>query len=261
MKRMLIVTILVLALVACEEVIDINLNDASPALVAEGSILLNDVCHVRLSYTSDYFNSEEQPPEENAVISISDSENRSEILDHLGGGYYKGNVIMGLRGHTYTLRINTGGTEYVARSTLNRQPELLQLDYEQLDIPHYYQDTIYTIKSAIVDDRHIENYYLFRYYRNGDMIRDYFSTYSDRFLATDTIVYSEYRMDFYRGDTVKVELYAIDEGMYKYFNLVNDALFSAMISSTPFNPASNFEPLIPGYFMAASVDSDSIIID
>jgi len=245
---------------ACEEVIDINLNNASPVLVAEGSILLNDICRVRLSYTSDYFDSDLPLAEENAVISISDSENRSEVLEHQGEGFYQGNIIKGLPGQVYSLRIRAGNKDYLARSSLNSQPELLLLDYEQLDIPHYYHDTIFTVKIAIVDDRHEENYYLFRYYRNGEMLKDYYSTYSDRFLAADTIVYSEYRLDFYRGDTVRVELYAIDQAIYNYFNLVNDVLFSAMSSSTPFNPSSNFSPGILGYFMAASFDSESIII-
>ncbi|MDT8402144.1 MAG: DUF4249 family protein [Bacteroidales bacterium] len=257
----MIILSIVLACMSCEEIIDINLNDAAPVLVAEGSILLNDICRVRLSYTSDYFDSDLPLPEENAVISIADSENRSEVLENLGGGFYEGNIIKGLPGHTYTLSISAGSKDYLARSTLNRQPELLLLDYEQLDIPHYYNDTIFTIKSAIVDDIHAENYYLFRYYRNDEMIRGYYSTYSDRFLSADTIVYSEYRLDFYRGDTVRVELYAIDKAIYTYFNLVNDVLFSAMSSSTPFNPSSNFSPGILGYFMAASFDSESIIIN
>jgi len=263
MRRVLIIllSLSIYIFISCEEVIDVNLNDTSPVLVAEGSIMLNDVCHIRLSYTSDYFNSDSASIEENAIISIADSEERSEILEYNGAGYYSGNTITGLPGHIYTLTINVNNREYSARSALNSKPVLLQLDYEQLDIPHYYEDTIYTIKSAIVDDRFEENYYLFRYYRNGEMLNDYYSTYSDRFISADTVVYSEYRLDFYRGDTVRVELYAIDQGIFNYFNLVNDVLFSAMSSSTPFNPTSNFSPGILGYFMASSFDSETIVIN
>jgi len=260
-KYTLILLLLSLTCLSCEEIIDVDLQDASPVLVAEGSIMLNGLCNIRLTYTSDYFDSTSSPVEENAIISISDSENRSEILEYEGDGFYSGNTISGLPGHTYTLTISTGNSQYTAQSRLFSRPEILQLDYEMLDIPHYYTDTIFTMKVAIVDDRFEENYYMFRYYRNGEMLNDFYSTYSDRLIAHDTIVYSEYSLAFYRGDTVQVELFAIDEGVYRYFNLVNDVLFSAMSSSTPFNPASNFTPNILGYFMAASSDSQSIIID
>lgn len=260
-KYILILLVLSLACLSCEEIIDVDLQDSSPVLVAEGSIMLNGTCNIRLSYTSDYFDSNAQPVEESARISISDSEERSEILEYTGEGYYKGNIITGLPGHTYTLTINTGSREYRARSSMHSKPELLQLDYEMLDIPHYYTDTIYTIKSAIVDDLFEENYYMFRYYRNGEMLNDFYSTYSDRLISHDTVVYSEYSLAFYHGDTVRVELFSIDQGVYNYFKLVNDVLFSAMNSSTPFNPASNFSPNILGYFMAASRDSQTIIID
>ncbi|MEE4215250.1 MAG: DUF4249 family protein [Bacteroidales bacterium] len=260
-KYILIFLVLSTACLSCEEIIDVDLQDASPVLVAEGSIILNDVCNMRLTYTSDYFDSTSVAVEENAIISISDSEERSEILEYMGEGYYRGNIITGLPGHTFTLTISTGNEQYTARSSMYSKPELLQLDYEMLNIPHYYTDTIYTVKTAIVDDLFEENYYMFRYYRNGEMQNNFYSTYSDRLITHDTIVYSEYSLAFYRGDTVHVELYAIDQGVYNYFNLVNDVLFSAMNSSTPFNPASNFSPGILGYFMAASFDSQSIIID
>ena len=247
--------------ISCEEVININLNDSSPELVAEGIIEIHSPCTVSLSYTSNYFDTLSAIPEEDAVITISDSEERSEVLDHLGNGIYRGNIIHGLPGHTYTLSISAGNNEYQARSLLYSYPKLINLEYEKLYIPHYTENTIYSVKCIIVDDSYNENFYLFRYYRNGEMINDYFSTYSDRFLVEDTVVYTDFRLDFYKGDTVKVELFAIDEGVYNYFNLVNDVLFSSMRSSTPFNPASNFSNGLLGYFMAASSDRETIIIN
>ncbi|MEA1886417.1 MAG: DUF4249 family protein [Bacteroidota bacterium] len=260
-KAFFIIFITSFVAISCEEVIDINLNDSSPRLVAEGSILYNSVCNVRLTYTSNYFDTTGATVEENAIITISDSEERSEVLEYTGEGNYRGDVITGLPGHIYTITITVSNNEYQAQSSLHHHPTLLKLIYEELEIPHYTEKTIYTIKSLIVDDRYHENYYLFRYYRNGEMLNDYYSTYSDRFIQSDTVLYSDYMLDFYRGDTVKVEFYAIDRKVYNYFNLVNDVLFSPMNSSTPFNPASNFTGGILGYFMAASFDSKTIIID
>lgn len=259
-KALFIILITSFIAMSCEEVIDVNLNESSPSLVAEGSILYNSLCNVRLTYTSSYFDTAGYAFEDEAIITISDSEERSEVLEYTGEGNYRGDAIKGLPGHTYTMSITVGNNEYQAQSKLNPPPTLLQLKYEELDIPHYTEKTIYTIKSLIVDDRYQENYYLFRYYRNNEMLNDHYSTYSDRFIQSDTVAYSDYMLHFHAGDTVKVELYAIDREVYNYFNLVNDVLFSAMNSSTPFNPSSNFSGDILGYFMAASFDSETIII-
>lgn len=246
--------------ISCEEVIDINLNDTAPGLVAEANIRLYQPCTVRLSYTSNYFDTLHSVVEENAIITISDSEERSEVLTYQGDGLYRGETVNGLPGHTFTLTISSGNNEYLARSSLFSQPELIELEYEELDIPHQLEETIYTVKCVMVDDIYNENYYLFRYFRNGVLLNDYFSTYSDRFIDEDTVVYNDFRLDFYMGDTVRVELHSIDREVYNYFNLMNDMLFSAMTSSTPFNPASNFSNGLIGYFMASSYDSESIII-
>ncbi|MFO7853522.1 MAG: DUF4249 family protein [Bacteroidota bacterium] len=260
-KALYIILITSFIAISCEEVIDVNLNESSPSLVTEGSILYNSLCNVRLIYTSSFFDTAGYAFEDEAIITISDSEERSEVLEYIGEGNYRGNVITGLPGHTYTMSITVGDNEYRAQSKLNLHPTLLQLKYEELEIPHHTEKTIYTIKSLIVDDRYHENYYLFRYYRNGEMLNDHYSTYSDRFIQSDTVAYSDYMLHFYGGDTVKVELYAIDREVYNYFNLVNDVLFSARNSSTPFNPSSNFSGDILGYFMAASLDTKTIIID
>jgi len=259
-KLFTIILIISFVLISCEEVIDINLNDSSPSLVAEANIRLSQPCIVKLSYTSNYFDTLESVYEENAVITVFDSEHREDLLTYQGNGLYSGEIVHGLPGHTYTLTISVGNKEYQARSTLYSSPDLVELTYEKLDIPHYTEETLYTVKSVIVDDIFNENYYLFRYYRNGDLLDDYYSTYSDRFLDHDTIVYNDFRLSFYQGDTVKVELFSIDKEVYNYFNLMNDMLFSAMTSSTPFNPESNFSNGLIGYFMAASTDNESIII-
>ena len=259
-KYMPLILLLAISLSSCEEVIDVRLAGSAPVLVAEGSILHDSVCSIKLTYTSNYFDTARYVPEENARVSLMSDDERFEILEYQGEGLYQGNIIRGKPGFEYTLNISAGGNEYQAVSLLNPRPELLHIAYEILDVPHFSGETIYTIKNVIIDKTPEESYYLLKYHRNGKILNDYFSTYNDTYLKADTIVYSDYRLDFYRTDTVKVDLYAIDRATYIYFNLVNDVLFSSMSASTPYNPSSNFSGDILGYFMAASVDSETIII-
>jgi len=259
-KYMPLILLLAAGLSSCEEVIDVSLAGSAPVLVAEGSILHDSVCSVKLTYTSGYFDTARYVPEENARVYLISDDQRFETLEYQGGGIYLGNIIRGKPGFEYTLNISAGGNEYHAASFLNPRPELLHVAYEILDVPHFSGETIYTIKNVIIDKTAEDSYYLLKYHRNGKMLNDYFSTYNDIYLKADTIVYSDYRLDFYSSDTVKVDLYAIDKKTYIYFNLVNDVLFSSMRASTPYNPSSNFSGNILGYFMAASVDSETIII-
>ncbi|MDZ7739284.1 MAG: DUF4249 family protein [Bacteroidales bacterium] len=261
MRRYLsIILISAFTMASCEEIIDVDLKTSEPVLVAEATILLDSLAVVKLAYTSSYFDTEKAKIEDYALVSISDDSGRSEVLEYMGEGVYRGNIIRGKENTEYSLSISAGDRSYNGSSYLNSKPEILILEYEKLDIPHYSEETIYSLMAIITDNPYSDNYYMLRYYRNGEMINDYYSIFSDRYLQADTIVYSDYKLDFYKTDTVKVELYAIDRGVYNYFNLVNDVLFSAMSSSTPFNPESNISGGILGYFMAASFDSDSIII-
>lgn len=261
MRRYLsIILISAFTIVSCEEVIEVDLETSAPALVAEAAIMPDSVAGVKLSYTSGYFDTAGVVFEESATVSISDDSGRSEVLDYMGEGIYRGNIIRGKENTGYTLSIADGDKSYSGSSYLNSKPEILKLEYQKLDIPHYTEETIYSLMTVIIDDRDSDNYYMLRYYRNGEVINDYYSIYSDRYLQADTIVYTDYRLNFYRTDTVRVELYAVDQAVHNYFKLVNDVLFSAMSSSTPFNPESNIKGGILGYFMAASFDSDIIII-
>ncbi|MFP4488170.1 MAG: DUF4249 domain-containing protein [Bacteroidales bacterium] len=255
-----ILFITALSLGSCEEVIDIDLNTSEPALVARAEIIQDSTAKVKLTYTGSYFDTTGAGIEEAAMVSIDDNSGRSETLEYTGEGVYRGNIIRGKENSEYTLNISTGDRLYSGRSYLNSKPEILKLEYEKMDIPHYMERNIYSLTTVITDDPGNDNYYMLRFYRNGELMNDYYPIFSDRYLEADTIGYKDYRLDFYRTDTVRVELYAIDNGVYNYFNLVNDVLFSAMSSSTPFNPESNISGGILGYFMASSFDSDSIII-
>ncbi len=66
---------------------------------------------------------------------------------------------------------------------------------------------------------------------------------------------------FDEGDTIRMELLSIDEGVHTYFESLDEALSSGGISSaTPFNPISNFEGDVLGYFGAWSKSSMTLIL-
>ena len=80
---------------SCEEVIEVDLNSASPVLVADGLIVKDSVSWIRLSYTTDYFNSTQPAWVSDARVVLHDDAGNSELLNYYGNGLYKGSGLKG----------------------------------------------------------------------------------------------------------------------------------------------------------------------
>ena len=108
---------------SCEEVIDVDLNEAEPRLVIEASIDWlkgtsgNDQV-IKLSLSSPYFNNQ-IPPATGASVSIIDENNNTFnfIEDGNSGDYVNSNFIPELNG-VYNLTVSYNGETYTGIETL-----------------------------------------------------------------------------------------------------------------------------------------------
>jgi hypothetical protein len=68
---------------------------------------------------------------------------------------------------------------------------------------------------------------------------------------------------FFDGGEVQVQLFSIDESVYNYFLQLSDILFwkRRVIPPTPYNPDSNIDNGILGYFAAWTCDSKTIVLE
>ncbi|MBB1139192.1 DUF4249 domain-containing protein [Myroides sp. WP-1] len=164
-----ILILFTLSFTSCTKVIDIDLPTAEPRLVVEGNLDFNkmgdtDTVFVKLSLTTDYFNTE-IPPVNNAIVRISDKQGNQFLLRELAqtGSYYTTEIAKPVDGDTFKLQVEYDNDLYEATETYSSSPEILEItqkreryfekDYYVLRV--YYQDTPRATQNL--------NYYYFFY--------------------------------------------------------------------------------------------------
>ncbi len=277
MKPYILVLIVLSSLFfSCEQVVDIDLNEVAPAIVIEGRVLKDSLAWVQVRQTTSYFHPDTQQCICNAVVTIREDENTPDTLVHELRGTYRSTALRGKERSTYHLRVTYGNEIYEAEAYLNETPRIYSLtqrsfgsfgsfgDSSGLDFGGgVFPDTIpYFLFVDLYEDQDTENFYMFEYCANGELISGIYNVGSDENARGDTLSYSPGpRALFYPGDTVSVRVHAIDEGVYTYFDQLNDALNSnSFFSSTPYNPLSNISNGALGYFAAMSADCDTTVI-
>ncbi len=248
---------------ACEEVIDIDLNYDDPAFVVEALVYRDSVCSVRLTRTASFFTLEEPDVIDNAVITIRD-ETTSEELQYSGNGYYTGNNITGTENSNYEIGIIHDGVTYTGEAYMPEKTDIISVSFDKYEVQSTLNplgETVFTIICEFADNPDTDNFYMIKYLEKGVMIEsNYFmlteyDAIGGTFSIEDNIItFSE--SIFYEGGEVEVQLFSIDEPVYKYFTQLNDILFwkRRIMPPTPYNPSSNISNGALGYFAAWAYD-------
>jgi len=242
------------SLQSCEEVIDIDLNNADPKLSVDGLINLGGKAQVQLSYTSSYFSAEEPQYEEKATVTLSTSNGMEETLTHQGKGRYVGQAIVGQVGVSYELNVTVEGKTHTGNSTLMTPTEIMKLDHKPFD--SFGEEGEYNLEITLKNNPEEENYFLIKYYLNGEEKEDTYHTLShEYFPKEETIEFSPFSFIFTADDVVTVKAFSIDEATYDYYSELSDIVGSdGGDGSTPYNPKSNLGKDVLGYFRVWSYD-------
>src|SRR6266542_5202194 len=104
---------------ACQNVIQVDLNNVAPQTVIEGSISnINETVKVTLSETTDYFSPGNIKPIDSAQVSISDNNGNLFQPVAAANGVYNFGKLNGTTGNTYTLKVQISKGTYEASSTM-----------------------------------------------------------------------------------------------------------------------------------------------
>ena len=251
--------LLLLTATGCEKVVDLKLNTTAANVVIEANLADdNRPCQVSLVTSANYRETNVFPPVTGAKITLADNAGGLETLRETSPGQYMGSSLRGVPGRAYTLRVETGGSAYVAVSTLPRVVPFDALTAESNNAG--FEKAIEAVVDY-VDPPGLGNSYLFRQYRNGRLNPAIFPQ-NDKFTdgraqhyalrnfmggdaqAADVLV---------SGDSLTVEMQNIDPAVYEYFRTLNQILSSDPgFATTPANPTSNFSGGALGYFSAHS---------
>jgi hypothetical protein len=247
---------------ACEEVIDIDLNEANPEIVVEAVISKDSTILVRISKTTSYFDAGQPEVITDAIISVSNDEGDSETLIYDNMGYYYGTSIVGTEDITYDIEINYNGTLYTSQAYMPPATELISLEAKMFNVhggPG--MEPLYELECRFTERPGEPDFYLIRFIQNNELLDDFYTLTSD-FNSEDGVV--SYRPGMYlfeEGDSIEIMIFSVDENVYNYFMQLNDAMRGMNMFSTPYNPRTNIDNAILGYFAAWSFVSAGIIIE
>lgn len=195
MKKIIIVLfIALLALEACTERIDIDLDQQQYArLVVEGSISTDTTAHlVSLTKTSDYFSNQPPDPVSNATVRIYNDSEEYILEEKPGksGQYYTDYGVYGTVGREYHLEISLeeeiGGSKYYEASS--KIYPINQLDSIGLEFYDWGPEGFWEVKCYVWDPP-TTDYYMFHIYKNGRLVND---TVTDVFVVDDILYNGNY---------------------------------------------------------------------
>lgn len=217
MKKIIHTLILFSLFYNCEDVVQIDLNEADPKLVIEASInwfknTTGNEQSIKLSLSAPFFD-EIVPPANGATIQITDSNsNLFNFIEDGSTGIYRNNNFIPIIDETYTLTINYQAETYSATETLK---SVSSIDFiEQIDDGGFSGNDI-ELKAYYSDPENIENYYFFEFISDIPVIPT-LEVYDDEFTDGNQIFGFYTEEDLESGDIVTIRNYGISEHFYEF---------------------------------------------
>ncbi len=216
MKNYLIISLLLITF-SCEDVIDINLNEAEPKLVIDASInwfkgTSGSNQTIKLTLTAPYF-AESVPPATGALVYITDINNNTFNFVEAGdSGIYLNTEFIPIINATYSLFINYDGEIYTATETLK---SVVSIDYVEQNDTGGFTGEETELKAFYTDPIDEENYYFFEFISDiPEMVS--LEVYEDQFTNGNQIFgfYTEENLS--TGDEVIIRNYGISQQFYEF---------------------------------------------
>ena len=221
MKNLYIILIIFLTLIACEDVIDVNVNKSEPRLVIDASIdwvkgTSGNTQLIQLSLTAPYFD-ENIPSATGASVSISDSSNNTfNFVEVDNTGIYKNENFEPVIGEVYNLIIFYNNETYVATETMT---PIVPIEFvEQKNDGGFAGDEI-EIKAFYTDPKDIENFYLFEFIKLSTNALN-FEVYDDEFTDGNQIFAFHTDETLMSGDELIIRNSGISERTYEFLNIL-----------------------------------------
>ena len=263
MKKTYIYILLALFFTSCEKVIDIDLNDSEPRIVVDAQVLnygpgFDGNAVVKLSWTSNFYETNTFRAIENAKVMVTDANgNKHQLSSQEPGIYRNPSIPQAQMGDHYNLEITVDGKTIKSSSTIARQVKIDSLSYS-IDAFGPKQNEGFMVNCHFTDPANEVNYYYMKLKINNIYSQGYFITRDDG-LDGKPMTYTFFRNLITVPSQVYVELYTLDEAAFEYFKVLA-MMEQGGMSTAPGNPPSNIEGDAIGLFKAGFVDVKSISI-
>ena len=245
---------------SCEEVIEIDLNEGDSKIVIEGGLTDQaNGCKIKISKSISFDKPNEFPTVDNASVTITDQDGNIYSLESSESGVYSNTELVGQYNKKYFLKATIEGKTYEAFSTM---PDSVLLDSIQINEIAFFGNSTKLVDLFLQDPIDQENYYKFIPYVNGKKF-DNLEILDDQFTNGLPVDYSIFFQDYelVLGDSVGIEVWNIDKGVYNYFNSLADIIDGGGQTAAPANPNTNLSNGALGYFSAHAISSRGILVE
>ncbi|MEO5911919.1 MAG: DUF4249 family protein [Pelobium sp.] len=233
----------------CEDVIDIDLNQANTNIVIEAEIV-NDMNRQRvtISQTKNFNDDNSIVPVTDAQITVTDELGNKFVYNERVPGGYESGFFIGIPGRKYSMEVKSQGKTYTAFSIMPKQVILDSITLTEI--------TLFNKKNKFIQVNYVDppdrpNFYNYKLSVNNELRNAYYVD-EDRFYngnkVTNTIFSEEPELK--TGDIVNLDFQCIDEKTYKYFYAISQIKGNGGPPTAPANPDSNFNNGALGYLSA-----------
>lgn len=238
MKLYKIVIILLISLftISCEDVVDVDLETAPPQLVVTASIqwrkgTLGNDQKIKLTTTTGYFNTT-IPTVSGATVFITNSNN--EIFNFIeipNTGDYACDTFIPIFDEAYVLTIILNGQTYTATETLKSVTSITSISQNN---EGGFTGNEIEIKSFFNDPANADNYYMFKF-KSSILAIPSFDVFDDAFTQGNENFGLYINEDLKKGDILDMTLYGISKRYFEYMRKLTAVAGSA--SGGPFATA------------------------
>jgi len=212
MNKLLLGVIFLGIFSSCEDVIDVELNDAAPRLVVEANLNIWEsgatAAAVRLTTTAPFFD-DNVPYVANAQITVTDANGVIFPFNYSQDGIYVSNINI-QQDMEYTLQIIYDQEVYTATERLYT---VSPLEYVEQRNDGGFSGEDIELKAFFTDPAGEENFYLFEgLSEKGDLL----NVYSDEFFDGNRIFGYYLVEDLEAGDQVRFNIYGVNEAFYNF---------------------------------------------
>lgn len=221
MKSKWIIIVVLASLFNCEDVIEVDLNEAEPRLVIEASInwLKNtsgNEQEIKLTLSAPFFDGE-VPPANGAIINITDSNNNVfDFIELENSGIYKNSIFIPVINESYNLSVIYEGEVYTATETLK---SVVPIDFIEQKNDGGFSGEEIEVKAFYTDPADEENYYFFEFLNDTNTIPS-LEVYEDRFTNGNQIFgfYSDEGLE--SGNIIRIRNHGVSDSFYEFMFLL-----------------------------------------
>ena len=248
-KYFLSLILLLVFFASCEDVIQLDLDNANVKIVIEANVTnVLEPQIIKISRTKSFNEENSFLPVTGASVKVQEENGPSYSFTESSGGNYLSIPFKGNPGKKYTVTVTVSNQTYTAQSIM---PPLVKLDSLTVTELSFFGNTNKFVQVNYKDIPNIPNQYNFVISVN-DKLRNGYYPESDRFNDGSDVKNTLFTKepDLKKADKVTVDFQCIDLVIYRYFFAITQIGGNGGPPTSPANPDSNFNNGALGYFSA-----------